>query len=51
MRNAYKIMAGKPEGKRPHRRPTRVCGVILKLMLVIWYVKFNWFHLVKERDQ
>jgi hypothetical protein len=32
MRNAYKILVGKPEGKRPLRKPKRNPRIILKLM-------------------
>jgi hypothetical protein len=33
MRNAYKILVGKPEEKRPFRRPNRRGVIILKLIL------------------
>jgi hypothetical protein len=30
MKNAYKILVGKPEGKRPHRQPDVEERIILK---------------------
>jgi hypothetical protein len=30
MRDAYKILIGKLEWKRPHERPSRTVGIILK---------------------
>jgi hypothetical protein len=40
MRNAYKILVGKSEGKRPHGRPTsRLEGTIrIDLMEIGWEV-------------
>jgi hypothetical protein len=36
MRNAYKILAGKPEGKRPLGRPKRRLEDNMKLILRKW---------------
>jgi len=33
MRNAYKILVGKPEGKRSSGRPRRRWGVVLEWIL------------------
>jgi hypothetical protein len=33
MKNAYKILAGKPEGKRPLGRPRRGCEDNIKMEL------------------
>jgi hypothetical protein len=33
LRNAYKILVGKPEAKRPLGRPRRTCRIILKGIL------------------
>jgi hypothetical protein len=32
-KNAYMILAGKPEGKRPLGRPTHSCRITLKWIL------------------
>jgi hypothetical protein len=33
LRNAYKILVKKPEGKRLHRRPSHTCGVYIRVDL------------------
>jgi hypothetical protein len=51
-RNAYKILIGKPEGKRPLRRPRRRWE-----SNITFNVKqtgpdnVNWIHLAQDRDQ
>jgi hypothetical protein len=46
MRNAYNILVGKPEGKRPLGRPRRRREDIIKLDLKeIEWEGVNWMHL------
>jgi hypothetical protein len=51
MRNAYKILVGKPEGKRPLRRPGRRWEDNVKMHLreIIWEV-VDWIHLPQVRE-
>jgi hypothetical protein len=35
-RNAYRILVGKPEGKKPLLTPRRCGGIILKWILESW---------------
>jgi hypothetical protein len=52
MRNAYKILVGKPEGKRSLERPRRRWedNIRMELMEIGWeYV--DWIHLAQGRDQ
>jgi hypothetical protein len=50
-KSAYKILDGKPEGKKPLGRPGRV-KIILKWILreTGWEV-VDWMHLIQDRDQ
>jgi hypothetical protein len=52
MRNAYKILVGKPEGKRSHGRPT--CrwenNIRMDLRETGWE-SVDWIHLAQEMDQ
>jgi hypothetical protein len=52
LRNAYKILIGKPEGKRPPGGPK--CkwdnNIRMDLMEVGWEF-VDWIHLAQERDQ
>jgi hypothetical protein len=52
MRNAYKILVGKPEGKGPRRehRPWWVDNVRLDPREV-WWERVYWIHLAHDRDQ
>jgi hypothetical protein len=51
MRNAYKILVGKPEGKRPLGRPSsRWEDNIMNLRGIEW-VGVAWIHLVQDKDQ
>jgi len=43
MRNAYKILVGKPDGKRPFRRPRRR----LDLRKIGWE-GMDWIHLAQD---
>jgi hypothetical protein len=51
-RNAYRILVGKPEGKRPLGRPTRrwVDNIKMDLSEIGWG-GINWIDLVQDRDQ
>jgi hypothetical protein len=46
MRNAYNILVGKPDGKRPLRRPRHRWEVYIKMDLrEIEFREVNWIHL------
>jgi hypothetical protein len=51
-RNAYRMLVGKPEGKRPLRRPTRrlVDNIKLDLRMKDWG-GMEWIDLAQDRDQ
>jgi hypothetical protein len=51
-RNAYRILVGNPEGKRPLGRPRRrwVDSVKIDLKDIGWYV-MGWIDLAQDRDQ
>jgi hypothetical protein len=51
-RNAYRILVGKPEGKRLLGRPRRrwVDNIEMDLREIIW-VDIYWIDLVQDRDQ
>jgi len=52
MRNAYKILVGKPEGKRPFGRPRRSWENNVKMDLKeIWWKGVDWIRLAQDRDQ
>jgi hypothetical protein len=52
MGNAYKILVGKPEGKRPLRRPRHIWEDNTKMDLTeIRVGAVNWINLVQDRDQ
>jgi hypothetical protein len=51
-RNAYRIMVGNPEGKRPLRRPRRRWVDNLKMDLrEIRWDGMDWIDLAQDRDQ
>jgi hypothetical protein len=52
MRNAYKILVGKPEGKRPLGRPRRrwVNNTKIDLREIGWD-SIGWIDLIQHRDQ
>jgi hypothetical protein len=51
-RNAYRILVGKPEGKRPLRRPRRRWVDDIKMDLAgIGRDGMDWIELAKDRDQ
>jgi hypothetical protein len=51
-RNAYKILVGNPEGKRPLRRPRRrwVDNIKMDLGEIGWEGR-DWIELPQDRDQ
>jgi hypothetical protein len=52
IRDKYKILVGKPEGKRPLGRHNRRWEdvVIMDLMEIMWE-GVDWMHLAQDRDQ
>jgi hypothetical protein len=52
VRNAYKILVRKPEGKRPLGRPRHKWedSITIDLMEIGWK-GVDWFHLAKVRDR
>jgi hypothetical protein len=51
-RNAYRILVGKPEGKRPLRRSRRMWVNNIEMNLrKIGCGGVDWFDLVQDRDQ
>jgi hypothetical protein len=52
MRNAYRILVGKPEGKRQLGRPRRrlVDNIKMDLREIGWD-GMDWINLVQDRDQ
>jgi hypothetical protein len=51
-RNAYRILVGKPEGKRPLGRPRRRCVDNVKMdVREIGWGAMDWIHLAQLRDQ
>jgi hypothetical protein len=52
MRNAYRILVGNPEGKRPLGRPRRRCVDSIKLDLrEIGWGDMDCINLAQDRDQ
>jgi hypothetical protein len=51
-RNAYRILVGNPEGKRPLRRPRRrwVNNIKMDLREIGWN-GIDWIDLARNRDQ
>jgi hypothetical protein len=51
-RNAYRILVGKPEEKRPLGRPRRRWADNIKMdFREIGWVDMNWIDLTQDRDQ
>jgi hypothetical protein len=50
--NAYRLLVGKPEGKRPLRRPRRmwVCNIKMDLLEIGWG-GVDWIGLAQDRDK
>jgi hypothetical protein len=52
MTNAYKILVGKPEGKRPLGRPKHRCeDNITTNLKEIWWQVVDWIHLAQKSDK
>jgi hypothetical protein len=52
MRDAYEILVGKPEGKRPLRRPTCRWEDNIRMDLrEIGWEGVDWIHLTQDRDK
>jgi hypothetical protein len=51
MRNAYKILIGKPEGKRPLGRPGRSWEDSIRMDIMETCEGVDWIHLAQDRDQ
>jgi hypothetical protein len=51
MRNAYSILVGKPEGKRPFGRPRRKWEDIRMDLREIGWKDVDWVHMAQDRDQ
>jgi hypothetical protein len=51
-RNAFRILVGKPEGKRPLGRPRRMWldNIKMDLREIGWY-GVEWIDMAQERDQ
>jgi hypothetical protein len=51
-RSAYRILMGKPKGKRPLRRPRCRCEIYVKMDLrEIGWSDMGCIHLAQDRDQ
>jgi hypothetical protein len=52
VRNAYRILVGKPEGKRPLGKPRRRWEVDSRMNLreIVWGEGVDCIHLVQDRD-
>jgi hypothetical protein len=50
-KNAYRILVGKPEGKRPLGRPRRRWVDNIKMNLKERYDGMDWIDLAQDRDQ
>jgi hypothetical protein len=51
-KNAYRILMGKPEGKRPLGRPRRSWVDIIKMDLtLIGWDGVDWMDMARDRDQ
>jgi hypothetical protein len=51
-RTAYRILVGKPDGKRPLGRPRRRCVHNIKMDLRdIGWDDMDWIHVAQHRDQ
>jgi hypothetical protein len=52
-RNVYRVLVGKPEGKRPLQRPRRrwEYGIKMDLREVGWGGGVEWIHLAQDRDR
>jgi hypothetical protein len=51
MRNAFRVLVGKPEGKRPCRRPRHRGEDIRMDLREIGWEGVDWIHLAEDRDR
>jgi hypothetical protein len=52
MRNAHKILVGKPEGKRPLAKPKRTWEDNIRIDIKeIGWQGVDWMHMAQDRDQ
>jgi hypothetical protein len=52
MRNVYRVLVGKPEGKIPLERPSRIWEDWIKMDLRdIDWEGVEWIHLAQDRDR
>jgi hypothetical protein len=51
-RGAYRILVGRPEGRRPIERPRRIWEDNIKMDLEeVGWVSMDWFDLAQDRDR
>jgi hypothetical protein len=50
-RGAYRILVGRPEGRRQLGRPRRRWGIILKWIFKTWDGDMDWIELAQDRDR
>jgi hypothetical protein len=50
-KDAYRILVGKPEGRRPLGRPRRRWEDNIKLIFKKWDGDMNWIELAQDRDR
>ena len=50
-RNAYKVLVGKPEGKKPLGRPRHTWEDNIKMDLTVGCDPGEWIDLTEDRDQ
>jgi hypothetical protein len=52
VRGAYNILVGRPEGRRPLRRPRRRWEDNIKMnQREIWFGDVDWIHWAQDRDR
>jgi hypothetical protein len=50
-RGAYRILVGRPEGRRPLGRPRRRWRIILRWIFGKWDGDMNWIEVAQDRDR
>jgi hypothetical protein len=52
-RNVYRVLVGKPEGRRPLERPRRIWedGIKMDLREIGWGGGVEWIQLAQDRDR
>jgi hypothetical protein len=50
-RGAYRILEGRPEGRRPLGRLRRRWGIILKWIFKTWDWGIDWIELAQDRNR